>query len=353
MVNYAGLREHIRIEWNCNLRVYALFCFLNAIRTVRLDAALEKARRHLAYRALDAARPGWMTRTNTVYSAEGEWMVRTLKAHDALFADARKLIAKPRPLASVRRSVATILKRCDAADERLRRQMISSHLEVCVILCMLCIYRDWAPQSDGQYANDFTQCWYDGFYKGPDDPCRKNDWTVQTVRGMRMRLLDSEGFGIEVGTHGDEDSEKEGTLAFPTVLFPENEELSDEAIETIGHLCYYMSGRGGLVLFSDRTGVLVKAASAEDMIDAARECADEMLDCMPDFTPHDMNDDCGLLLMQGGVFGFRPYGLATAGFGAFSQVLEVREECVEACRRKRIVAVVWNDEDDYTAFMKT
>lgn len=136
------------------------------------------------------------------------------------------------------------------------------------------------------------------------------------------------------------------SLAGAAILIPKGSELSDDAIETIRHCRYYRNAQDAFVLFSDRVVSFVEADTIEEMVRMAIREADDVTDNMPDFAPYSMDDHCGMLHMTNAhVFAFRPFGIDN---GSLVPALEARQECLEACERSEIVAVVYCDANDCT-----
>ena len=131
------------------------------------------------------------------------------------------------------------------------------------------------------------------------------------------------------------------------IYIPEGTVLSDAAMETISHMHYYMNGKNGFVLLSDRTGIIVDAASIPDMGDEAQNIADVVCGNMPDFSPYPMDDGCTLVTMQGNAVAFCPQSLFNgsqlANMGA---ALAMRGELMEACDEFNLLAIVYNDKND-------
>jgi len=145
-----------------------------------------------------------------------------------------------------------------------------------------------------------------------------------------------------------DDEELQGAV----VLVPEGTSLSEEALETIRHLRYYRNGREGMVLLSDRAGALAfaKGCTPEEMMEEAYHKACEVCGNMPDFDHFNMDDGCTLVSMQGSAFAFRPYPFYEGGTRDTSivmQCVEARQELLEACDAMNVLAVVYNDADDY------
>ena len=129
------------------------------------------------------------------------------------------------------------------------------------------------------------------------------------------------------------------------VLVAKGAKLSEEAIETIRHLRYYQNAEGGFVLFSDRVVAIVDVGSIDEMVDKARDEAGTVLGSMPDFAPYNMDDGCGLLhMLNANVYNFRPYEVNT---GSLFPAMELRQECLDACEKCEMIAIVYCDADDY------
>lgn len=134
------------------------------------------------------------------------------------------------------------------------------------------------------------------------------------------------------------------SLVGAAVLIPKDAELSCDAIETIRHFRYYLSAQEAFVLFSDRVAAFVDADDIEEMVRKAKREADAVTGSMPDFTPYNMDDGCGILHMNNAhVFAFRPFEIDN---GSLLSALEARQECLEACEKSEVVAVVYCDAAD-------
>lgn len=135
------------------------------------------------------------------------------------------------------------------------------------------------------------------------------------------------------------------SLIGAAILIPKGSELSDDAIETIRHFRYYRDAQEAFVLFSDRVVAFVDADAIEEMIRMAECEANAVIGNMPDFTPLNMDDGCGLLQMNNAeVFAFRPYLI---DIGSPLPAIEARLECLEACEKSEMVAIVYCNADDY------
>lgn len=132
------------------------------------------------------------------------------------------------------------------------------------------------------------------------------------------------------------------SLMHAAILTPNGTRLSPRAIETIRHIRYYMNGVDGFVLYSDCSGVMLRALPTDEMLAAAADCANSVADSSPVFARYTMDDGCGLLSMQTSAFCFRDYGLG----GSQDISMEAQQECVDACRRQRPIAIVYNNAED-------
>ena len=132
------------------------------------------------------------------------------------------------------------------------------------------------------------------------------------------------------------EKEPNRSLAGASVMIPEGTELSETAVDTIRHVRFYTDAGSGFVLLSDRVFAVTEGGDPEDMIRQAHGQATVVNYSMSDFTPFDMDDDCGLLQMDvAKVYAFRPFEL-----GSLPEMLLARAECLEACEKAEIVAVV-------------
>ena len=147
----------------------------------------------------------------------------------------------------------------------------------------------------------------------------------------------------------EDESEADKALTDAAILIPEDSELSEDAVETIRHMRYYRNGREAIALFSDYVGVMLDAAPVKDVIEAAESARCAVLGSMPDFTPYNMDDGCGLVMMTDAVFGFRPYGVAS-GYGLPTIALDVRQDILEASAEEKLIAIVYNSREDYESF---
>ena len=134
-------------------------------------------------------------------------------------------------------------------------------------------------------------------------------------------------------------------IHFPSALvqLPSDTELSEDAVDTIRHFCRYRKKQDGFVLLSDRVVVCVDAENAQDMIEQANQEAAFTIRSHRgrDSTAYDTEDGCGLLEMGNGkVFAFRPSIIHHSHYG-WGPELEARAECLWACERRKIVAVVF------------
>jgi len=136
------------------------------------------------------------------------------------------------------------------------------------------------------------------------------------------------------------------TLDGAVVLVPEGMELSDTALTTIRYLRYYQNGKNCTVLLADEVGITAEADALAELIEKAECSAAEVCGSMPDFSPYGMDDGGSLVLMQDSAFGFRTYPLATQG-GFPVGALEVRGDILEACEKSVILAVVYNNGNDF------
>ena len=140
------------------------------------------------------------------------------------------------------------------------------------------------------------------------------------------------------------DDDPTTSLVGAAVLVPKGSQLSSDAIETIRHFRYYRNAQDAFVLFSDRVVAFVDAGDFEEMVRKAKREADAVTGSMPDFTPYNMDDGCGMLHMNNAhVFAFRPCGIDN---GLLFPALEARQECLEACEKSEVVAVVYCDAGD-------
>lgn len=138
------------------------------------------------------------------------------------------------------------------------------------------------------------------------------------------------------------------TLSDAVVLRPVGHELSEEAINTIRHFRYYLNGEDGMVLLSNNVIAKVETGMIGAMIEAAMEEASTVTGSMPDFAPYDMDDGCGMLHMcNANVFGFSESRLTEDARGSLMFALEARGECLAACEDCEIVAVVYNNREDF------
>lgn len=132
------------------------------------------------------------------------------------------------------------------------------------------------------------------------------------------------------------------SLAGTVVLVPAGTGLSRNAIETIRHVRFYVEARDGFVLFSDRVFAFADDGSPDDMVERAQKEVNAVMSAMPDFEPLDMDDGCGLLHMSNAkVYAFRPYGFA----GSFAKAVKARSECLEACEKGEIAAIVYSNAE--------
>lgn len=137
-------------------------------------------------------------------------------------------------------------------------------------------------------------------------------------------------------------------LSDALVLIPVGHELSEEAINTIRHFRYYLNGEDGIVLLSNTVIAKVETGTIGSMIEAAMEEASTVTGSMPDFAPYDMDDGCGMLhICNADVFGFSESRLTEDARGSLTFALEARSECLAACEACEIVAVVYNDREDF------
>ena len=144
------------------------------------------------------------------------------------------------------------------------------------------------------------------------------------------------------------EEEPDKALSDAVILKPVGHELSEEAINTIRHFRYYLNGEDGMVLLSNTVIAKVETGTIGAMIEAAMEEASTVTGSMPDFAPYDMDDGCGMLhICNANVFGFSEVGLSVDSRGTLVFALEARSECLEACEACGIVAVVYNDRDDF------
>lgn len=140
----------------------------------------------------------------------------------------------------------------------------------------------------------------------------------------------------------------EKALVDAVVFRPVDQELSEEAINTIRHFRYYCGTKNGQVLLSDTVIAKVNTGTVKAMIEDALHQADTVTGSMPDFTPYDMDDGCGILHMCNVyVAAFRRWGLSESASMSLYPVLAVRQECLDACEACRIVAVVYNNREDF------
>jgi ribA/ribD-fused uncharacterized protein len=133
------------------------------------------------------------------------------------------------------------------------------------------------------------------------------------------------------------------SLSDAAIFVPEGKTLSKEAVETIRQFRYYRNGKDGFVLLADRVAVHVKAGRMETMARKAVTEAGKVMGNMPDFTPYDMDDDTGAVHMtHANVYGYRPFPVSES----FRDALAARQECLEACDRREIVAIVYCSAGD-------
>lgn len=137
-------------------------------------------------------------------------------------------------------------------------------------------------------------------------------------------------------------------LSDAVVLVPAGHQLSGTAINTIRHFRYYLNEEDGMVLLSDTIVAKVDVGEIGAMIQSAMDEASAVTGSMPDFAPYDMDDGCGMLHMcNANVFGFSEIGLTEDARGSLSFALEARQQCLAACEACEVVAVVYNDREDF------
>ena len=126
--------------------------------------------------------------------------------------------------------------------------------------------------------------------------------------------------------------------------------LSETALGTLRHIHFYLDGAGAVALLSDTVGVQMYAAPLPELMEKVRRYAGLVLASPSDYDPCTMDDDCGMLYMQYAVFCFRPFALGPESplspEERQSKALQARDDCVEACRRGEILAIVYNDAQD-------
>lgn len=178
----------------------------------------------------------------------------------------------------------------------------------------------------------------------------ENDWMDRAVKGALERIeaqkMNEEPKVVEVNVYMPE-SENFSVPEGAVIFAPDGTELSDEALETINHMHYYLNGNKGFVLLSNRTGIIVEAASVGDMGDEALRTAEEVCGSMPDFTPYPMDDGCTLVTMQGNAVAFCPRSLFVGDqLAHIGAAIAMRNELIHFCGNFNVRALVYNDMND-------
>jgi len=137
------------------------------------------------------------------------------------------------------------------------------------------------------------------------------------------------------------------TLSGAAILCPKDTTLSETALETIRYMREYTYRRGGLVLLSDRVGVMTDAAPPEEMLRAAREAAARASEKADAFSFANMQDGGGIRFNSDLVFGFRPFPVFPPGGGTSPVSKEVLADILRACEAGNIIAMVYHREAEY------
>lgn len=137
------------------------------------------------------------------------------------------------------------------------------------------------------------------------------------------------------------------TLSGAAILCPEGTTLTETALETIRYIRGYTRRRGGLVLLSDRVGVMTDAVPPDEMLRTAREAAARAPENAGDFCFANMQDGGGIRLNSDLVFGFRPGPVFPPGGGTSPVSEEVPADILRACEAGNVIAMVYHREADY------
>lgn len=136
------------------------------------------------------------------------------------------------------------------------------------------------------------------------------------------------------------------------IMIPEGSTLSKSAIETIRHMRYYLEGRGGGVLLSNRVFVDVEINDINEMIRSAEKAAVTVVGSMPDFAPYTMDDGCGLLHMtKSSVFAFSPHEIISDDPRDIAKALKVRWNTLKACEKCQVIAVVYHNANEQKQYV--
>lgn len=132
------------------------------------------------------------------------------------------------------------------------------------------------------------------------------------------------------------------------IMVPEGSELSDLSLETLRHFRYYTDVRGSCVLMDERTVILTRGKTLEEVLEEAEEEAGNVMGRMPDFSILPADDGCSLLAMGDCTYTFRGERLPE---NDLKTGLILRAECMAACDECQPLAAVWfNGEEGKRQF---